>query len=339
MSSETSFRVTYATMSADNDALHEAYDRGILEARTRLGADHPFYIDGVEHGGSGRHASPSPIDRTIVAGRFAQASAADVAAAVDAARAFAPTWAATPWSERAALLMRAADLISERRNLLAAIMTFEVGKNRLEALGDVEESADLIRYYCHEIEAHDGFDQPMKRLSPKEGTRDVMRPYGVWGVISPFNFPMALAAGPAGAALVAGNTVVLKPSNVGALCALELWRIMIEAGVPSGAFHVVTGDGPVAGAALVPLVDGHHLHRLIPGGHGHLPQFRIGLPQAGHLRDGWQEPGHRLASGRPGGGGRRHHALGVRFRRPEVLSGIPRVHRGAGVRRADRHSR
>ncbi len=71
-------------------------------------------------------------------------------------------------------------------------MAMEVGKNRLEALGDVEESADLIRYYCHQMTEHDGFELPMGRLNPVEETSDVMRPYGVWAVISPFNFPMAL---------------------------------------------------------------------------------------------------------------------------------------------------
>ena len=256
MGGSTGFRVTYATMAADDEALHEGYDRGIAEARTRLGVVHPFYVSGEERTGSGSSTSLSPIDHGIVVGRFAQASAGDVADAVSSAREFAPSWAATPWQERAALLMAAADLISERRNVLAALMAFEVGKNRLEALGDVEESADLIRYYCHEMEAHDGFDTPMKRLSPAEATRDVMRPYGVWGVISPFNFPMALAAGPTGAALAAGNTVVLKPSNAGALTGLELWRTLIEAGIPAGAFHVVTGPGPVVGTALAGLVDG-----------------------------------------------------------------------------------
>ena len=92
-------------------------------------------------------------------------------------------------------------------------MAMEVGKNRLEALGDVEESADLIRYYCHQMEANDGFAMPMGRLAEAEATSDVMRPYGVWAVISPFNFPMALSAGPLGAALVAGNTAVLKPRS------------------------------------------------------------------------------------------------------------------------------
>ena len=104
------------------------------------------------------------------------------------------------------MLRAAADLISERSNELAALMSLEVGKNRLEALGDVEEAADLIRYYCQQIEDHDGFVAPMGSLNRAETNVSVLRPYGVWAVISPFNFPMALAGGPAGAALAAGNT-------------------------------------------------------------------------------------------------------------------------------------
>jgi 1-pyrroline-5-carboxylate dehydrogenase len=127
----------------------------------------------------------------------------------------------------------------------------EVGKNRLEALGDVEESADLIRYYCHQMTEHDGFARPMGRLNPAEATSDVMRPYGVWAVISPFNFPMALSAGPMGAALVAGNTVVLKPSEQGVFTGLKTCEILWEAGVPAGALHVVTGPGETVGKALV----------------------------------------------------------------------------------------
>ncbi|RPI26123.1 MAG: aldehyde dehydrogenase family protein, partial [Actinobacteria bacterium] len=239
----TGFRVTYATMAADDADLHAAYDVGIAAARERLGADHSFVVDGEERPGSGWYEERSPIDSAIVVGRYAQATDEDVADAVAAARAFAPAWAATPWQERVAILMRAADLISEERFPLAAEMAFAVGKNRLEALGDVEESADLIRYYCHEMEEHAGFARPMNRLSPAEATFDVMRPHGVWAVISPFNFPMALAAGPVGAALVAGNTVVLKPSNTGALSGLRLARALKAAGVPDGAFHIVTGAG------------------------------------------------------------------------------------------------
>ncbi len=256
--SEQIFRVTYATLTAENDDLHAAYDEGIAGARELLGEEHPFYIDGRPRRGGGTQEVLSPIDRDIVIGRFAQATGEDVDEAVEDARAFASSWAGTTWPERIAILRRAADLISERRNVLAAAMAFEVGKNRLEALGDVEESADLIRYYCHQMEEHQGFASPMERLSPAEVTTDVMRPHGVWAVISPFNFPMALAAGPAGAALVAGNTVVLKPSTNGSLTALHLYAALRDAGLPAGAFHVITGSGPVAGAALTshPGVDG-----------------------------------------------------------------------------------
>src|SRR4029079_17657123 len=138
-------------------------------------------------------------DRDVLIGTFATATDADVRDAVAAARAAAPAWATTPWKERVAILERAADLISERRDGLSALMAMEVGKNRLEALGDVEESADLIRYYCHQMTEHDGFALRRRRRTPVEETSDVMRPYGVWAVISPFNFPMALAAGPIGA--------------------------------------------------------------------------------------------------------------------------------------------
>lgn len=247
------FRVTYATLSTDDDALHADYDRGIEAARGRLGRHHRFVVHGEERDGEpgGALEERSPIDGDLLIGTFATASPADVFDAVSAAQEHAPAWAATPWRERVASLLRAADLISERRSELSALMAMEVGKSRLEALGDVEESADLIRYYCHQMEQHDGFEQAMERLSAGEATFDVMRPYGVWGVISPFNFPMALSAGPLGAALAAGNTAVLKPAEQGVLTGLETVAILHEAGVPRGALHVVTGPGETVGAALV----------------------------------------------------------------------------------------
>jgi 1-pyrroline-5-carboxylate dehydrogenase len=100
------------------------------------------------------------------------------------------------------------------------------------------------------MEDHEGFEVPMDRLSDKEENRSVLRPYGVWAVISPFNFPMALAGGPAGGALVAGNTVVLKPSHQGYFSGLKLYETLTEAGVPAGAFHVLTGPGSTVGQAL-----------------------------------------------------------------------------------------
>ena len=248
---EQSFRITYATMSADNEELHRAYDQGVETARSWLGQRHAFYVNGEAREGSGHKEARSPIDQDIVIGEFAQATRDDVRDAVAAAKAAAPAWAATPWQERVRIIRRAADLISEQRNELSALMAMEVGKNRLEALGDVEESADLLRWNANEMEKHEGFSVPMQSLGSPGQYYDVLRPYGVWAVISPFNFPMALAAGPSSGALVAGNTVVFKPAHLGVFTGLKLYEIYMEAGVPKGAFHYLSGPGSVVGDEIV----------------------------------------------------------------------------------------
>src|SRR6185503_11010169 len=121
--------------------------------------------------------------------RFHRAPPSVLPRAMEAARRAQKQWVELGWKERVARIRRAADLISERRMRLAAIMALEVGKNRLESLGDVEEAADLLRYYSGQVEETHGFVKPMGKLSPNEDARDVLRPYGVFAVISPFNFP------------------------------------------------------------------------------------------------------------------------------------------------------
>src|SRR5439155_9446915 len=219
---------------------------------------HPFHVNGEDRWGDGLDEERSPIDRDVVIGQFGRATRQDAKDAIAAAKAYAPVWGGMPWNERTKIMRQAADVISDRVYELAALMAIEVGKNRLEALGDVEETADLIRYYCQQMEDHGGFSIPMESLSAAEHNRSVLKPYGVWAVISPFNFPMALAGGPAGGALVAGNTVVLKPSHQGYFTALKLWEALTDGGVPKQAFHIVTGPGSSVGSAIWqhPDVDG-----------------------------------------------------------------------------------
>ena len=258
MTAQAGFRVTYATLSIDDERLHADFDRGVETALSWLGEEHAFYVDGAPRQGVAKVAECSPWDRDMVVGEFAQATRDDICDAASAARAFAPEWAATPWQERSEIMRRGADLISERRNELAALVSIEVGKSRLEALGEVEETADLIRYYCHQMGEHHGFDFTMGQLSPTEHTRSVLRPHGVWGVISPFNYPMALAGGPAGAALVAGNTVVLKPAHQGVFSGIKLYEALRDGGLPSGALQIVTGAASDVGRELAenPELDG-----------------------------------------------------------------------------------
>ena len=250
MATTPTMKITYSTLSADNEELQSAFEAALERARGDLGRTYPMLIGGEERLTDDTFDDRSPIDREMVVARFPVGGRQDVRDAVASARAAYPAWRDTPWRDRLAILRRAADLISQRQFDYAALMTLEVGKNRLESLGDVEETADLLRYYGDEFEKADGFVKPMGSLSAAEKTRSVLRPYGVFGVISPFNFPMALAGGPAGAAMIAGNTVVLKPSSDAPLMGWKFGEALRDAGLPPGVFNLVTGPGETVGAEL-----------------------------------------------------------------------------------------
>ncbi len=252
-------KITYATLSADNEQLHEQFEAGLAVVQANLGGYHQNLIDGTWRDGDGTFEVRTPIDRDIVLGTFARGTVADVDAAVAAARAAQPAWAAVPWRDRIAIIKQAGELISERLMEYAPIMAIEVGKNRIEALGEVEESADMLRYYPRTMEDNDGYDHPMDNLGDASvHTSSILRPHGVFAVISPFNFPMALACGPAGAALLGGNTVIIKPSSASPLSAVKLVQAYLDAGVPNGAINLVMGPGETVGQALQdhPGIDG-----------------------------------------------------------------------------------
>jgi 1-pyrroline-5-carboxylate dehydrogenase len=257
--SRTGERVTYATLAAgQTDDFRRSFDEALARVRAGFGRTHAHAIAG---GPAAERADTfedrSPADTRLLIGRFPVGTSEDVDRAVRAARAAAEPWRRRGWRSRVELLRRAADLIEERAFELSALVSVEAGKSRLESMGDVTETADLVRYYCAQMEAGQGFERPMARFSAHEETHSVLRPYGTWGVISPFNFPAALMGGPAGGALVAGNTVVVKPSQETPLSADALWRVFQEAGLPPGVLQVVHGPG-TTGAALAshPGVDG-----------------------------------------------------------------------------------
>jgi 1-pyrroline-5-carboxylate dehydrogenase len=244
-------KITYATLRADNEELHASYEAGLERARARLGQQHRNIVGGRERDGHGTFEVRSPIDREIVVGTFARGTRQDVEDAIAAARAAQPAWFALGWQKRLELLRKAAELISERQMEYGGLMAIEVGKNRLEALGEVEESADLIRYYGKTAEDNAFYDHPMDNLGDASvRTRSILRPHGVFAVISPFNFPMALAAGPTAAALMAGNTVVFKPASAGAMSGVALMEAYRDAGLPDGVINLVMGPGDTVGAEL-----------------------------------------------------------------------------------------
>lgn len=247
----TTPKITYTSANIDLEAFHAQFDDGLVRIRSHCGEDHPLYIDGAAVAGSLEPiVDTSPIDVSVVLGRFAAAGRAEVDRAVTAAGRAQRAWAHLPWQERVACLRRAAALIRERKFELAALMSVEVGKSRLESMGDAEESADLIEYYCSQMEDAGGFRRTMATITPVEQNTDVLRPYGVFACISPFNFPLALSAGMSSAALVAGNAVVFKPAEDTPWTGLKLYEVYRDAGLPPGVLNFVSGRGPEMGDAL-----------------------------------------------------------------------------------------
>jgi 1-pyrroline-5-carboxylate dehydrogenase len=243
-------KVTYISLSADDPALDAAFAAAIAKAESELGRAHPLHVAGETRAGATPIESRSPADTRTVVARVATATAEDVRDAVAAAKAAFPAWSATPWQERAALLDRAAGIVRERRLELSAWLILEMGKNRVEALGEIEETADLYAYYADELRANQGFVREMGRLVPTDQNTSVLRPYGVWAVIAPWNFPYALLGAPAAAALCTGNTVVMKPSSETPLSGVKLVEIFEQAGAPRGTVSCLPGGGRVVGDGL-----------------------------------------------------------------------------------------
>jgi len=256
-----SFKLTYATMFNPPEELHTRFEEALAKVKANLGKEYGMIVGGKDRFVAEKFEDRSPVDTGVVLGVFQKGTEQDAHEALAAARRAFPVWSKMKWQERVALLRKAADLIDERIYTIGAAMAMEVGKNRMESLGDVAETADLVRYACYQVEKNEGFRVEMGRdpLAGYTATNfSVLRPYGVWLVISPFNFPTALTGGPVGSALVAGNTVVMKPATDTPWVVRLLAECFRDAGLPEGVVNYVTGPGRTLGQALIesPEVDG-----------------------------------------------------------------------------------
>ena len=249
-----SFKLTYSTMFDPPPALHDGFERALSAIRGNLGGEHAMLIGGRDVRAPRQFAVRSPIDTRVMLGRFQAGEDVHANDALDAARRAFPAWAATPWEERVRLLRRAVALIEERVYFIGAALALEVGKNRMEALGEAQECVDFFRHYADDFASHAGYehelpDDPLPGVRSRN--RSVMRPYGVWAIVAPFNFPMALAAGPTAAALVTGNTVVVKGSTDTPWAGRLLADCIRDAGLPPGVFNYLSGSGQDVGEAML----------------------------------------------------------------------------------------
>ncbi len=230
----------------------EPEPKGVREGMT---ADEPFagrhFIAGswVESTSGRAFESRNPARRDDLVGRFQAGTAADVAMAIRAAETALPAWRATPAPRRGEILFRYAAFLRRDKERLARALTREMGKVLPEARGDVQEAIDIAELMAGEGRRMFGDTVPSEL--PDKWAMSVRQPIGVAGIITPWNFPMAIPAWKTMPALVAGNTVVFKPASDTPQCATLLVELMAEAGVPAGVMNLVTGDGAQVGGAIV----------------------------------------------------------------------------------------
>ena len=236
-------KITYVTLFAD-ESLNPKYEAALKSLGRELGRSHPIHIGGKElRSEAGEFEHRSPIDTSIVVGKFQIGTREHARASIEAAKDGFEAWSTKSWQERVRILERYAKLIDERKFEIAAAITYEVGKSRLEALAECWEAIDAVKYYAGVMKKEKGYAIKMGPGGPGEHNLDILKPHGVWPVISPFNFPFMLANGMAMGALITGNSVILKPTSEAPLTGLMLYQLYVDAGVPPGAVNYVTGPG------------------------------------------------------------------------------------------------
>ncbi|KAG2474308.1 MAG: Aldehyde dehydrogenase [Nitrosopumilales archaeon] len=235
----------------------EKFEQGFSEIEKNLGKEYPIIINGEKIFLHEKFDVKSPSDTRIVIGRFPQASKEDTIKAIENAKNSFLEWSSISYKKRAQIFKDCADLFSKQKYHLAALTSLENGKNRIEAIGEVDESIDFMRFYAYQLEICEGFEKETPHPNPKEKTKTILKPFGVWGIISPFNFPSAIAIGMTTGALITGNTAVLKPASNAPLSSFKFVDAIYKK-LPQGAINFVTGPGDVVGKTLFenPLVSG-----------------------------------------------------------------------------------
>lgn len=243
-------KITYASLGTLGEDFHRSFDAAVIHERKKLGDAHPMFINGKPVKAAKMFTTNNPAHHSVVLGKFQSGGREHVRKAIAAAKNASPFWQELGWPARVNFLRKAAELMTKHQFELAALLSLEVGKNRTEAIAEVAEAIDLILYYCQQMESHRGFESVMSNAGT-ERTRTILKPYGVFAIVSPFNFPFALATGMGAAALIAGNTVVFKPASATPFTGLRLYEMLHRAGMPVGVFNYVTGTGKEVGEELI----------------------------------------------------------------------------------------
>jgi 1-pyrroline-5-carboxylate dehydrogenase len=213
------------------------------------GREYPIVIGGQRIMGLKTFSSLNPAHKDQIVGKFQDGSGEHAEQAVDAAWVAFESWKRQPVDVRAGVLVKAADLMRQRKHEFSATMVFEVGKTWAEADADTAEAIDFLEFYAREAYRYAG-EQPITKIESEDNDL-VYIPLGVGAVIPPWNFPLAIMAGMTTAGIVTGNTVVMKPSSDAPWIAYRFFALLEEAGMPPGVVNFVTGGGTEVGERLV----------------------------------------------------------------------------------------
>ena len=243
---------TWGKAISDNstDKFHSYFDKAIDEVKKELGKKYPIIINGKEIDFDDCFTVRSPSDTRISVAEFPKTTAEDTKNAIHNAKNAFEEWCNISYKKRVEIFRECANIFASKKFFLAAIMTFENGKNRIESMGDIDETIDFMRFYALQLEKNEGFCKQTFHPNPHEQTQTVMKPYGVWGIIAPFNFPSAIAIGMTTGALITGNTAVLKPASDAPLSSFQFAKILYPK-LPEGAINFVTGSGSIVGKTLI----------------------------------------------------------------------------------------
>lgn len=232
-------------------------EKALEEVLSKAGETYPLVIGGERLQAETTFDSLNPSDPGQVLGHFQKATPALAEKALQAANDAFPAWSRTPATKRADLLFRAAEIMRDRRHILNAWMVLETGKSWAEADGDTAEAIDFLEFYGREMLRYAG-EQPLTKVPGEENELQYI-PLGAGIVIPPWNFPNAILCGMSSAAVVCGNTVVLKPSSDSPGLGYQFTLILEEAGIPPGVLNYLSGPGSLVGKSLV----GHPKTRFI----------------------------------------------------------------------------
>jgi len=225
-----------------------AMERALEKVGAELGSDHPLVIGGERISGLKTFESLNPSNKNVV-GKFQKGTREHVERAIDVAWKAFESWKRAPVATRAGLLLKAAELMRQRKHQFSAVMIYEVGKTWAEADADTAEAIDFMEFYAREAYRYGG-EQPITKIESEDNAL-VYLPLGVGAVIPPWNFPLAIMTGMTTAAVVTGNCVVLKPSSDSPWIAAHFFELLEEAGMPAGVVNFVSGSGGEVGDPLI----------------------------------------------------------------------------------------